>query len=123
MERAGTRFNNETRELTSMPIPMYYNSEEDAKKGLIGYYIMVAVEGGLKGTYEELSDTPHLLQSLIEGNKNLRYDEVMTEISGNFVETEALLMLNSLLKVKLFHIIPFPMDEIQAIGTGWSAEV
>ena len=70
----------------------------------------------LKGSFEDLSEQPVLLQALIKNNKALKYNnksQTLTILQG--WEEEGLYAVNPLLKQPLFEIKEISLDEIQTI--------
>ncbi|MCH7311280.1 hypothetical protein [Acinetobacter sp. ANC 4805] len=77
----------------------------------------------LKGSFEDLSEQPVLLQALIKNNKALKYNnksQTLTILQG--WEEEGLYAVNSLLKQPLFEIKVIGLDEIQKIEKDLSAQ-
>lgn len=70
----------------------------------------------LKGSFEDLSEQPVLLQALIKNNKALKYNnKSQTLIIMQGWEEEGLYAVNPLLKQPLFEIKEISLDEIQTI--------
>ncbi|MCY6413180.1 hypothetical protein QTA56_13765 [Acinetobacter sp. VNH17] len=70
----------------------------------------------LKGSFEDLSEQPVLLQALIKNNKALKYnDKSQTLIILQGWEEEGLYAINPLLKQPLFEIKEIGLEEIQTI--------
>jgi hypothetical protein len=77
----------------------------------------------LKGSFEDLSEQPVLLQALIKNNKSLKYNDkskILTILQG--WEEEGLYMVNPLLKQPLFEIKEIEIEEIQRIEKDLSAQ-
>ncbi|MEN4984143.1 hypothetical protein [Acinetobacter modestus] len=70
----------------------------------------------LKGSFEDLSEQPVLLQALIKNNKALKYNnKSQTLIIMQGWEEEGLYAVNPLLKQPLFEIKEIGLEEIQTI--------
>jgi len=78
---------------------------------------------GIKGSFEELSDTPKILESFVENNHSVEYDSEAQILSINYLPTDKFVILNSLLKNKIVEVVPFSDDEITEIGEGWQPEM
>lgn len=105
-------------------IPIFYNSREIAFKMLAGHLedSLFNLEGDLEilqGSFEDLSDTPAILKSFIEQNKEVKYDPDTQIFSNLEYLGEKLVIFNSLLKIKLVEVVSFPTEEIIALGTEW----
>lgn len=77
----------------------------------------------LKGSFEDLSEQPVLLQALIKNNKALKYNnksQTLTILQG--WEEEGLYAVNSLLKQPLFEIKEIEVEEIQRIEKDLAAQ-
>ena len=77
----------------------------------------------LKGSFEDLSEQPVLLQALIENNKALKYNnksQTLTILQG--WEEEGLYAVNPLLKQPLFEIKEIEIEEIQRIEKDLAAQ-
>ncbi|ENU85286.1 hypothetical protein [Acinetobacter sp. CIP 102129] len=69
----------------------------------------------LKGSLEELSAQPILLQAMISAQSGLSYDEAKQTLVIDAWQDEALYAVNSLLKQPLFEIKEIGLEEIQTI--------
>ena len=70
----------------------------------------------IKGSFEELSDQPALLQAMIHSQSGLKYNQkTQTLIIMHGWEEEPLYVVNPLLKQPLFEIKQIALEEIQAI--------
>ncbi|ENW08479.1 hypothetical protein [Acinetobacter beijerinckii] len=77
----------------------------------------------IKGSFEELSDQPALLQAMIHSQSGLKYNqETQTLIIMHGWEEEPLYAVNPLLKQPLFEIKQIALEEIQAIETELSKQ-
>jgi hypothetical protein len=77
----------------------------------------------LKGSFEDLSEQPVLLQALIKNNKALKYNnksQTLTILQG--WEEEGLYAVNPLLKQPLFEIKEIEIEEIQRIEKDLAAQ-
>lgn len=70
---------------------------------------------GLSGTFEDLSDTPKLLEQLIASNNALEYVDGRIEVTS--CEADALIPLNELLKKPKFEIKRLTLDEFEALSS------
>jgi hypothetical protein len=77
----------------------------------------------LKGSFEDLSEQPVLLQALIKNNKALKYNnKSQTLIILQGWEEEGLYAVNPLLKQPLFEIKEIEIEEIQRIEKDLAAQ-
>ena len=69
----------------------------------------------IKGSLEEISHSPSLLQSLLGSEKSLKYDEAKKILSINPEKTKALFAVNEVLKKPLFEVRKLTLDEVKAL--------
>ena len=75
---------------------------------------------GIIGTFEELSDTPQILKSIVEQDARIEYYENANRlILSRLYDNEKLLAINSLLKEKFIKVAPIPIEELIALGGEW----
>ena len=96
---------------------LIYSENLDAFKSKVEHifadYDYSAIE--LKGSLEELSAQPILLQAMISAQSGLSYDEAKQTLVIDAWQDEALYAVNSLLKQPLFEIKEIGLEEIQTI--------
>ena len=96
---------------------LIYSESLDAFKSKVEHifadYDYSAIE--LKGSLEELSAQPILLQAMISAQSGLSYDEAKQTLVIDAWQDEALYAVNSLLKQPLFEIKEINLEEIQKI--------
>ena len=96
---------------------LIYSESLDAFKSKVEHifadYDYSAIE--LKGSLEELSAQPILLQAMISAQSGLSYDEAKQTLVIDAWQDEALYAVNSLLKQPLFEIKEIGLEEIQTI--------
>ena len=96
---------------------LIYSENLDAFKSKVQHifadYDYSAIE--LKGSLEELSAQPILLQAMISAQSGLSYDEAKQTLVIDAWQDEALYAVNSLLKQPLFEIKEIGLEEIQTI--------
>ena len=96
---------------------LIYSENLDAFKSKVEHifadYDYSAIE--LKGSLEELSAQPILLQAMISAQSGLSYDEAKQTLVIDAWQDEALYAVNSLLKQPLFEIKEISLEEIQTI--------
>ena len=96
---------------------LIYSENLDAFKSKVEHifadYDYSAIE--LKGSLEELSAQPILLQAMISTQSGLSYDEAKQTLVIDAWQDEALYAVNSLLKQPLFEIKEIGLEEIQTI--------
>ena len=96
---------------------LIYSESLDAFKSKVEHifadYDYSAIE--LKGSLEELSAQPILLQAMISAQSGLSYDEAKQTLVIDAWQDEALYAVNSLLKQPLFEIKEISLEEIQKI--------
>ena len=96
---------------------LIYSENLDAFKSKVEHifadYDYSAIE--LKGSLEELSAQPILLQAMISAQSGLSYDEAKQTLVIDAWQDEALYAVNSLLKQPLFEIKEISLEEIQKI--------
>lgn len=120
------KFDQEKHEYLQKNIPLYYNSKEEANKSLgnLVYGIARTIkEEGIKGSLEELSEMPQVLENFIQQNPDVKYNEESQSITFSWLTDSQFATLNGLLKDKIVEIVPFPMEELEAIGKGWHPEM
>jgi len=67
----------------------------------------------LEGTYEELSETPTALASLVEDNKSLRYDAAKKRLVIKKARPKLLATVNGLLKEPIFSVRALSLEAVQ----------
>ncbi|MFV5594675.1 hypothetical protein [Acinetobacter junii] len=96
---------------------LIYSENLDAFKSKVEHifadYDYSAIE--LKGSLDELSAQPILLQAMISTQSGLSYDEAKQTLVIDAWQDEALYAVNSLLKQPLFEIKEISLEEIQKI--------
>ena len=96
---------------------LIYSENLDAFKSKVEHifadYDYSAIE--LKGSLEELSAQPILLQAMISAQSGLSYDEAKQTLVIDAWQDEALYAVNSLLKQPLFEIKEIGLEQIQTI--------
>ena len=96
---------------------LIYSENLDAFKSKVEHifadYDYSAIE--LKGSLDELSAQPILLQAMISAQSGLSYDEAKQTLVIDAWQDEALYAVNSLLKQPLFEIKEIGLEEIQTI--------
>ena len=96
---------------------LIYSENLDAFKSKVEHifadYDYSAIE--LKGSLDELSAQPILLQAMISTQSGLSYDEAKQTLVIDPWQDEALYAVNSLLKQPLFEIKEIGLEEIQTI--------
>lgn len=120
------KFNRETHEHLQKNIPLTYNSKEAAQNNISNqvYGISRTIgDKGIHGSFEELSEMPEVLKNFVEQNQDIEYDETNQSITFSWLNDSQFTTLNGLLKDKIVEVVPFPLDEIEAIGTGWEPEM
>ncbi len=127
MDREASKWNETKTKRIYKNIPIFFNSKEAAFKMLAGQLedSLFNRAGDLElfqGSFEELSDTPGILKSFMEQNKEAKYNPDTHVFSNLEYLGEKLVVFNSLLKVKLVEVVPFPTQEIIALGTEWDLD-
>ena len=96
---------------------LIYSENLDAFKSKVEHifadYDYSAIE--IKGSLDELSAQPILLQAMISTQSGLSYDEAKQTLVIDAWQDEALYAVNSLLKQPLFEIKEISLEEIQKI--------
>ena len=96
---------------------LIYSENLDAFKSKVEHifadYDYSAIE--IKGSLDELSAQPILLQAMISTRSGLSYDEAKQTLVIDAWQDEALYAVNSLLKQPLFEIKEIGLEEIQTI--------
>lgn len=96
---------------------LIYSESLDAFKSKVEHifadYDYSAIE--IKGSLDELSAQPILLQAMISTQSGLSYDEAKQTLVIDAWQDEALYAVNSLLKQPLFEIKEIGLEEIQTI--------
>lgn len=106
----------------------FYFSENEAttylKENLS--YAFYEDDAALKGSFEQLSDTPDILESFINSSQSLTYDTATATIKrkdGHWdVELNELRGLFNLLKIKPYTVVPFSVEEAQKLAGTQPAE-
>jgi hypothetical protein len=69
----------------------------------------------LKGTFEELSNNPIFLKSLVNSSDKIEYDEDKGELRTKYPSKDESIALNELLKQKVFEIKEIPISMVENI--------
>jgi len=69
----------------------------------------------LKGTFEELSNNPIFLKSLVNSSDKIEYDENRKELITKYPSKDESIALNELLKEKVFEIKEIPISMVENI--------
>ena len=102
-------------------LPVFFPTEDEAFAHIRDIDICeYLVPEGIIGTFQELSNTPHILKSIVDKDRSIHYKEDTNRlILSNSWNYENLIIINSLLKEKFIEVVPIPVEEIVALGGDW----
>ncbi len=92
----------------------FFNSEEEAIKHLGEELPYQFNNKKFEGTLEELSETPIVLNTLIESTEELSYEGNILNVKGQ-LSAENSIALHELLKEKFYEVKPFNLSEAREI--------
>ena len=93
-----------------------FSASEEQLLANAGYAMEELVDSNFngKGSFEDLSDSPELLKSLIASSKKIKYDEKKSKIKlSSDLSAQDLMSLNALLKKPIYSTKPMSVQKMK----------